>query len=231
MNTKLIPLFILFAICCFKATAQQEDNSMGVYGTVVEGYQWQSSYIRGSPLLLREWARGLIVNHSDSIINDSALLMNYDKLRSTLVVTRDMQTFLYPYRDDVKAFKLFAPNADFAFYWVPEISNHCFFQLIATGDACTVYKKIITSIKRRDYNLNGAPDYVVRNLQYVDAETYYIMNISGKSKFSGKFYLNKGSIKRAFSFNPEKCDQYFAQHSDEHITDDFVKGIADYFNQ
>lgn len=156
--------------------------------------------------------------------------MNYDKVKSELVVTRDMQTFLHANRDDVKAFTLFTPNGDFAFYSVPEISDDCFFLLVATGKTCTVYKKITTTIKNADYHTDGIAEFGSKTAEYIDNATYYGMNVLGKSKFSGRFYLTKRSVKEAFGFNQHKLNQYFTQHGKEDFNEGFVRGLANYFN-
>jgi hypothetical protein len=142
-----------------------------------------------------------------------------------------MQAFLHVGTDAVKAFTLFTPLGNLAFYWVPEISNDYFFQLLSTGGTCTVYKKITTKVNRPDYHTNGLVEYGNKYAEYIDFGCYYIMNVTGKSKFSGKFYLTKNSIKKAFGFDQEKLQQYFDSHKNSPLDDDFVKGIADYFNQ
>ncbi len=139
--------------------------------------------------------------------------------------------FLHADRGDVKSFTLFTPDGKLTFYVVPEIGSYCFVQLLAMGKTCTVFKRINTVIKRPDYVTDGKVETGNPYYEYVDKISYFIMNVSGKNKFSARFYANKESIKQAFGFDQDKLAQYFGQHRKGSLDDNFVKGIADFYNQ
>jgi hypothetical protein len=146
-------------------------------------------------------------------------------------VALGQDSFLRINRDDIKSFTLFTPGGNVAFYRVPEISNNCYCQLIATGPACTVYKKITTRLKKPDYRTTGLTESGNKYYEYKDFAEYFIVNVSGKNKFSGKFFLNRRSIEKVFAFDRQKLDAYLHDHGKSAVNELFIKSLADYFNE
>jgi len=226
-------LIIVFAFVCFIQSRAQQSLSIAndTYSAPYMTNMDNDLDTLGSALLLKTWVKGIILNAQDSVINDTTLLMNYDKLSGELVVTGDMKTFLHTERREIKAFVLYAPEGKYVFKKVPEITAKEFLQLLSSGPACTVYKKTITTVKGPSFRTDGIVESGTHFSKYVDVPVYYITNVTGKYKFSGRFFPTKKSIKTVFGFNEEKLNQYMAQHSNDAIDDNYITGLAAWFNK
>lgn len=225
-------LFILALCCLFSANAQRIFvNNMEYTSPHIPDAYDAPDPVLGTPLLLKTWAKGIVVNMNDSVINDSGLLMNFDKIAGELIVTRDKQNYLHTEKRDIKGFILYTDSGKLIFTKVPEINTKDFFQLLASGNTCTVYKKTSTVIKRGNYVSDGIAETGTRSSSYADNPTYYLANVNGKNKFSGKFYATKKSIQAAFGFDNDKLQQYFTLHKFEENDESFIIGLGSYFNR
>lgn len=186
--------------------------------------------IKGSPLLLKTWVRGVVVTMNDSVIDDRDLRMNFNKLQGQLIVTRDEKNYLHTEKRDIKGFVLYTDSGKLIFTKVPEINAKDYFQLLGMGNTCTLYKKVSTTVKGPGYYTNGSPEAAVRDARYEDYNTYYLMDVDDRNRFPGKFYPIKRSVQSVFGFDNDKLQQYFTQHGDAAINDAFIIGLAAYFN-
>jgi hypothetical protein len=266
-------------------------------------------YMVGSPFLLKEWSKGSIVNSNGKEINDTSLLLNYDKVNRQVVITMDMKSFFRVDVNNVRSFTVFSPEGDMFFYNKPEISKNNFVQLVSAGKNFSVYKKIVTNVKthsivmHQDAAYQGGGYYVVRTaepanaqsnvhsvnarvnsesnglgrpmvdvndslvgsskdyevylrrtsageapleydykseqsatadryVRYEDVAIYYLVeNSNREEKVTAKFRLNKASIDNGFGYyDTDKSSQYINDHKNVPLDDNFVKGMADYFN-
>ena len=227
------PLLFVLAFCTLLQVRGQKlfTSKISYVAPVNPNNESAFDLIQGSPLLLKTWVRGTVVNMDDSVISDPDLRMNFDKLDGHLVVTRDNKNFLHTEKRDIKGFILYTDSGRLIFTKVPEINARDFFQLLAMGKTCTVYKRVNTTVKGSGYYHEGSAESAAHSARYVDYNSYYIMDVDGRNKFSTRFYAVKRSVRSAFSFDNDKMEQYFTQHRNVVINDAFIIGLSAYFNK
>jgi len=226
-------LLLALTYCCLQQVKGQKlfTEKISYVAPVNPNYENAYDSIAGSPLLLKKWVKGVVVNMNDSVVNDPGLQMNFNKLLGQLIVTRDKKNFLHTEKRDIKGFILYTDSGKLIFTKVPEINAKDFFQLLAMGNTCTLYKRVSTTVKGAGYYTNGSPEAAANYARYEDYNTYYLMDVNSRDRFPGKFHAIKKSVQSVFGFDNDKLEQYFTQHPDAAINDAFIIGLAAYFNK
>jgi len=184
---------------------------------------------RGSRYLLRKYAKGVIVDSSNSLITDSINLLNYDKIDGQLMIAQNAKNYLEVDKEKILAFALKADDTSFIFLNVPILSKTNYFLLIANGPKYSAYKSIRSKFVKSNYQSNGLVETGNNYDEYVDKLTYYWVDEHSKS--AGIFELKKKSIADAFAAEKEKTNTFFAQHKHDDIDDNLIKNLIMYLNQ
>jgi len=184
---------------------------------------------RGSRYLLNRFAKGLIVDHQDHVINDPGMLLNYDKIDGQLMIAKDGKNYLEVDKEKVAAFALKTEDSSYVFLNVPILSKENYFLLIANGTKYSAYKSVRTKFVKSNYTSNGLVETGNNYDEYVDKQTYYW--VDQKNEKAGIFELKKKSIKEAFASEAAKVDAYFSLHKHEDVDENFVKNLISYLNR
>jgi len=197
------------------------------YGGLMPVYH-QPTETRGTRYLIAHWSQGLVVNQFDTIINNSSYLYNYDKITGDLLLTEDMSNYIAVDQNQVKSFAIRSDDGGYIFEHVSLINSSGYFQLLNKGDKFAAYKSIKTKLIKANGISNGLTQVGNDYDEYVDDVVYYFIDF--KNKTAKQFELKKKSIKDVTAVDKTRVDKYLSDHKDEHINDDFLKGLIAYLN-
>lgn len=90
--------------------AQQNLMQLGREGNmnVVRTYAKEYEGVRGTPLLLKDWAKGKIVLHSGKIYDD--LQLKYDVYKNSILAKRNKMPDIYLNNDQIYSFVIYDPD-------------------------------------------------------------------------------------------------------------------------
>lgn len=234
------------------ATTNPEENSAAPVNNIVRNsfsdqinlggpasYTGQGSIIptfsikeetKGSRYFFDKWQHGYVVNAKDSIIQNTGIMFNYDKMGGGLLLTQDRHSAIEVNREAVKSFTLYNNmNMPFTFANVQAIDKNHYVEVLATGKKYQIYKAIKTKFEKSDYHTDGVSSSGNQYDEYVDDGTYYV--IKGTDGQPLKISLKKKSLKETFSTDADKLNQYMTEHSSDDMDDNYLKGLGDYLNQ
>lgn len=184
---------------------------------------------KGSLYLNDSWYNGVVANNYDSnYIDDPKNFYNVNKITGDLVMTRDFKSALAVDKNQIKFFTLFdsLKNA-YSFLIVPAINPTLFCQVITLGNAYDIFKLTTTKFAKANFHSDGIASSGNNYDEYINTESYYLLNVqTGNVE---KFELKKKTIKQVFA-NVPKANDYFAQHKNDDLNDDFLKSLGKYVN-
>ncbi len=184
---------------------------------------------QGSRYLFTGWVHGYVVNAQDSLVQNPAFLLNYDKVGGKLMLTKDRLSAIAVFQDKVKSFTLFdALNQSYTFTIVPDIDKNHYVQVLASGNSYRIYKSIKTKFEAANYESDGLASTGHNFDQYEDEFTYYILNV--KTNQLQKISLKKKAIKQAFAADEKKTEEYF-KTNDGDIDDNYLSSMGEYMNK
>jgi hypothetical protein len=183
---------------------------------------------KGSIYLFKDWMKGIVANPNDSgIIDDPRNLYNLNKSTGVLTMTRDFKSALSVDRDKVEFFTLFDSVGNLhRFLRVYTISDKLFCEAISLGDSYSIFKLTTTKFVKADYHSDGISSTGNNYDEYVDTESYYLMNVN--DGVATKFDLKKKDLKQLFTM-PKGAD-YLAAHKSDEINDDFLRELGKAIN-
>jgi hypothetical protein len=184
---------------------------------------------QGSPYFFKDWAHGYIVNAQDTLIQSPGFLLNYDKMKGVLILTKDKVSMISIYQDKVKSFTLFdVLNQQYTFTIVPEIDKSHYVQVISVGNNYKIYKAVKTKFIPSNYSNDGLASTGNNFDLYDDEFTYYLLNV--KTSQLQKITLKKKALKQAFGGEEKKADDYFKSNAGD-IDDNYLAALGDYMNK
>lgn len=189
----------------------------------------EKEYTHGSRYLFADWADGSVINAKGLLVKNPAFLFNYDKIQGDLLLTHDKKNAIIIDKDKIQSFILYNQTKEpYIFEKVPAIDNIHFIQVLSSGSKYKIYKLTKTKFIKSDYSTNGLVTTGNSYDEYVDENTYYVLNV--QSNLLQKLILKKKSIKEIFENEGNKLNNFFKEHSTSSIDDHFLKNLGDYFN-
>jgi hypothetical protein len=219
------PIFVIslvLALCNANAQSNAFINKSDYY--IPSGNRSEKDTI-GSPELLKDYCKGLVVNKFDSVINEINLY-NYDKVNGNLLFTNDNRQYYSVDKQEIKSLTLFAPGKTFYFEKVLLINNADLFEVIQKSDNYSVYKLVKAIFRKPTYHTDGLTESGNKYSEYADENEYYI--IDNKTNTAKKFEFKKHSIEEAVG--RERTQAYFAMHKKALIDEMFIKNLVTYLS-
>jgi hypothetical protein len=174
-----------------------------------------------SPLLFSGFVKATIISQNPLFANDSIFVYNYDKAAQKLLATDSNRQFQY--RVNSKEFQSitfnYAGQQTLTLEHVPVINDKdLFFRIIKTDDKYSLYYSLHTEVRGRSY---------------VDTREYYIVFPFPDIHTARLRIMDKRLIKKAFALNPDeqKVETFLAKHTDEELSEYFLKELVQYLNQ
>jgi hypothetical protein len=183
----------------------------------------------GSRYFFNTWVHGYVVNSQDVLVENPAFLLNYDKMKGDLLLTKDKVAAITIYKDRIKSFTLVdALNQQYTFTIVPEIDKTHFVQVIADGKNYKIYKTIFTTFVKSNYSTDGVAATGNNYDEYKDENEYYVFDT--KTSELKKITLRKKAIKEVFAADADKLGKFMTDNSGD-IDDSYLGGLGDYMNK
>jgi hypothetical protein len=214
---------------------QINANSQAHYNTIIQqGSLLPMIHVKeetqGTEYLFKNWVRGYVVNVQDSIIQNPAFLLNYDKITGSLLLTQDNKTVIEIDKDRVKSFTLFdALNQPYTFAMAPSIDQTHFLQVLADGRNYKIYKLTKTKFVESNYKSDGIASTGNNYDEYRDDFEYYVLNV--KTNTVQKTSLKKKALKQAFDAADQNKVADFLQANSGDIDDNYLASLGDNMNK
>jgi hypothetical protein len=211
----------------FKTDHQQlPGQAIGPAGTAVF---MSSRETVGSRFLFNRWVRGYIIKTDGNILQNSSLLLNYDKMGGDLFLTENMSSVMVGDNNAIRSFVLFGPGDQiFTFEKMTGISNSLYCQVISSGSKYKIYKLIKTKFVPYNSKSDGIASTGNTYDEYADDITYYVLNLT--TTVFQPLNLKTKSIMQVFSAEGDKVSAYMATHKSK-MDDHYLKNLGDAMNQ
>ncbi len=184
---------------------------------------------RGTRFMFNRWLKGTVIDVNGIVINSDSLGFNFDKQEDNLLIKRDASTMISVNSSQVKEFTLSDNNNSYRFTRIDAIdSSKLLLALVEIKDKYSLYKSVKTKFVKANYQTNGISESGHEYDEYVDQNNYYLLQ-PGNAGYK-VIDLKAKSIKSAFT-NKSKVYDYFGQHIDDTIDENFLVGLVNYMNQ
>jgi hypothetical protein len=208
-------------------------GDFGQYGmtTLNNGYSLNSfnspENTKGRRYFFDEWVTGSVVTNSGKQINGDEMYFNFDKVNNNLIVTKDKKEIIEVNKDSIK--EIHFANKDLSYDFVKEvrITPFRFVQLLQKNDHVSLYKTINTKLVKANYTTNGLSESGNPYDEYVDAPTYFV-------SYKGEFrpvILKFRSMKSALNEDSKKVNQYYADHLEDEVDENYLINLVIYINK
>ena len=183
----------------------------------------------GSRFLFNRWVHGFIIKTDGNILQNSTLLLNYDKMGGDLYLTENMSSVMVGDKNTIRSFVLFGPGDQvFTFEKMTGISNDLYCQVISAGSKYKIYKLMKTKFVPSNFKSDGIASTGNTYDEYADDTSYYVLNLT--TTVFQPLNLKKKSITQVFSGEGDKVSTYLASHNGK-IDDNYLKSLGDAMNQ
>jgi len=183
---------------------------------------------KGKRYLFDNWVKGKVINAQGALVVNDSFSYNLDKVQNDLIVKNGSQVIIVD-KKELGTFTLSDGNQEYTFERNELINPAQFFVVLAKNEKYALYKLIKTKFIKADYHTNGLSESGNTYDEYKDEADYYIVSIVEK-KFQ-QFSLKKKSIKTAFESISNNSKEYFEQHKNDAIDEEFLKKLVVYLNK
>ncbi len=185
---------------------------------------------KGSRYQFDKWVHGSVIDTGNHLIDNKAYQFNYDKIAGSLLIRRDAISVIELNRDQIKAFILKDDNGRVYFFEKPVFDKHHFsLALVKDFKKYSLYKSTKTKFKKSDYRSDGLTESGNPYDEYVD-ETVYLVLMPGGKDFNTVVFKKK-ALRELFSNDISKVNQYFSQHDEDNVDENFVSGLVAFLNK
>lgn len=180
---------------------------------------------KGNRYLLGErWGSGYVVTRSDSIVDNKAMLYNFDKIEQKLYTTKDQQTVIELDKPVIKAFAIRDGDSLIIFDRVAVIDADRFFVALVAevGGKYSLYKNLQTKFIKANYHSDGLVESGNNFDEYKDELEYYILTPQHEIK---KVELKKKAIKDALPAVSAQVNAFISAHKYDDVDENYLKKL------
>jgi hypothetical protein len=182
---------------------------------------------KGRRYYFDEWVKGNVVSSNGKEISNEDYFFNFDKVNNDLLVTKDKKEIIEVNKESVKEIHFTENGIDYNFEKVDKISTYRFVEVLVKNDKISLYKTINTRMVKANYTTNGLTESGNPYDEYVDEPNYII-------KYNEDFrpvQLKFRSIKSALKEESKKVKDFYADHLNDEVDENYLKGIVNYLNK
>ncbi|MBS1662198.1 MAG: carboxypeptidase-like regulatory domain-containing protein [Bacteroidetes bacterium] len=186
---------------------------------------------KGNRYLLGErWGQGVVVTRADSLVDNKALLFNFDKIQQKLYTTKDMNTIIELEPSEIKAFAIKDKDSLMIFDRVAAIDSGRYFLVLvpAVSGKYALYRDLRTRFVKSDYHSDGMTESGNPYDEYVDNNTYYVVLPGGLK--ARRIEMKKKYIKDILPEDANRVNQYFSKHRYDPIDEALLKDLILFLN-
>ncbi len=184
----------------------------------------------GKRFLFDSWVSGdSVLDMQGNLLNTTGFIFNFDMITGNLLATQDKINNMAVLPEGVRSFILKNNGKQYQFEHVKAIDSSKFFLALVRNDIkYALYKLFKAKFIPSNYRNEGLIQTGNPNDQYKDESEYYIIdNKSGKAE---QLSLKSKSIRAAFETSEQKVKDYFRDHGDDSIDENFLTGLVKYVN-
>ncbi len=214
-------------------SAQSTFRDFGEYSMhpLISGYSINSfnstSNTRGRRYYFDEWVKGEVISSFGKAISNEDYLFNFDKVNNNLLVTKDKKEIIEVNKESIREIHLTEKDATYDFEKVDQISPDRFVEVLVKNDKISLYRTLNTHFVKANYTTNGLTESGNPYDEYVDEPTYFI-------NYKGNFrpvLLKFRSIKSCLKEESKKVKDFYADHINDEIDENYLKEIVVYLNK
>jgi hypothetical protein len=214
-------------------SAESTFKDFGEYSMhpLISGYNINSfnsaENTKGRRYYFDEWVKGDVISSFGKDINNEDYLFNFDKVNNNLLVTKDKKEIIEVNKESVKEIHFIEKDLTYNFEKVDKISPYRFVEVLVKNDKISLYKTINTHLVKANYNTNGLTESGNPYDEYVDEPTYFI-------NYRGNFrpvLLKFRSIKSDLKEDAKKVNDFYADHINDEVDENYLKQIVIYLNK
>ena len=243
-SKKLKRSIVIFLACIiysgvFSQASTRLANTNGSFGdfgqygmqSLTSGYNINSfnspENTKGRRYFFDEWVRGSVVTTSGKKINSEDLYFNFDKVNNSLIVSKDKKEVIDVNSDSIKEIHFTNKGMTYDFVKEEKIAPQHFAEQLQKNDLLSLYKTINTKFVKSNYTTNGLSESGNPYDEYVDAPTYFICYKGEFRQVSLKFK----SIKTALKEESKKVNDFYADHQNDEVDENFLINLVMYINK
>ncbi len=182
---------------------------------------------KGRRYFFDQWVKGKVIVNDGKEIGNEEYLFNFDKVTNNLLVTQDKKTVIEVNKESIKEIHLREDGKDYVFAKVDKISTYRFVEVMEKNDKLSLYKTINTHLVKADYTTNGLTESGNPYDEYIDLPVYVIIYKGDMRTVSLKF----GSIKANLKEESKKVKDYYADHLNDEVDENYLKNLVEYINR
>jgi len=203
-------------------TKGKDTQPLAQFGTTKEE-------LHGSPYLFTNWVHGYAVTTADSIKQNDSYLFNYEKTTGLLLYTAGGNAMKAVNKSEIKGFTLYDEKGQpYEFEDVPAINTKVFVQVLSSGNKYIIYKDLNTKFHKADFTTNGITSSGNNYDSYDDNSNYYL--VTKPAGAPQKFNLKRSSLKKVFSTDAIKINQFISAHDSDEVDDTYLENLGDFMN-
>lgn len=182
-------------------------------------------------LLANRWGQGVVVTRADSLVDNKALLFNFDKIQQKLYTTKDLNTIIELDQKEIKAFAIKDGDSLMIFDRVAAIDSQRYFIVVvpAVAGKYSFYRDIRTRFIKSDYHSDGMTESGNPYDEYVDNNSYYVVLPGGVK--ARRLEMKKKYIKEILPEESIRVNQFFDKHRYDAIDETLLKQLITYLNE
>ncbi len=240
--TKYIAV-ILFCMISFRAFSQASSRIPGTIGSfgAYDQYGMQSFNIAnnsisainvtestsGKRFFFDEWVRGSMTTNSEKKINTEDFYFNYDKVDNRLIASKDKKEVIEVNSESIREIHFMNKGIHYDFVKEEKINPSQFVQQLQKNDLLSLYKTINTIFVKANFETDGVAVSGNPYDEYVDAPTYFICYKGAFRPVTLKF----GSIKKALKEESKKVIEFYVNHQDVELDENYLINLVIYIDK
>ena len=181
---------------------------------------------KGRRYFFDEWVTGEIVSFNGKSIIGDQYLFNFDKVNNNILVTKDKKEVIEVNKDSIREIHFTDKGVAYNFEKVAKISAFRFVEVLVKNDKLSLYKTISTHLVKANYTTNGLTESGNPYDEFVD-EPVYIICYKGEYK---PVQLKFRSIRSNLKEESKKVNDFYAEHLDDEVDENYLKSIVNYIN-
>ena len=194
--------------------------------TITQNPFKQKNNTLGSSFLFPQWVHGRVINTKGEVFSDG--LFNLDKVSQNLYLRMEDSAvgFLID-NNQLSSIMLQDAKTKYYFEKLPLLKTNLFYCALVKGSKYALYSLIKTKFIPSNYHTNGMVSTGNLYDEYKDEVIYYI--VFGNENFS-EINLKKKSIRKVLEGDKTRVENYFNQHGNDNIDEQFLISLIGHLN-
>jgi hypothetical protein len=215
------------------ANVASKFGDFGQYGmhTMTSGYSINSfnsaENTKGRRYFFDEWVKGSVISSTGKEISNDEYFFNFDKVNNNLLVTKDKKEIIEVNKESIKEIHFTEKGVEYHFTKEEKITPFRFVEVLVKNDKLSVYKTINTHLVKANFTTNGLTESGNAYDEYVDAPTYFI---SIKDEFR-PVSLKFRSMKSVLKEESKKVNDFYADHLNDEVDENYLINLVNYINK